>query len=69
MRVENTPSLKVAPAPSNPAWEPFFAHFSESLTPVEKNKMMEFFVQQLSHEIQRHMQRMIRNYKKMREQQ
>ena len=69
MRIESTLSPKVTSSPSNPSWDSFFSHFSEELTPLEKNKMIEFFHQQLSHEIQHQMQRMIRIYKKMREDQ
>lgn len=67
MRIENTLSQKLEIPVSNPSWDSFFSHFSEELTPREKNKIIEFFHQQLSHDIHHQMQRMIRVYKKMRE--
>lgn len=67
MRIENTLSQKLEIPVSNPSWDSFFSRFSEELTPREKNKIIEFFHQQLSHDIHHQMQRMIRVYKKMRE--
>jgi|GEM_PF-1651251 len=61
MRIEKPPLQ-----PPQMAWEPFFEKFTLPPTKEQRKEMIELFAQHLSHQIYRHMQRMINAYKKMR---
>jgi len=50
----------------HPSWKSFYSKFSGEVSLKEKQAILEHFVMHLSHEIRKHLQRMINNYKKMR---
>lgn len=59
--------LQEPPTPlTSSAWDPFFEGFTITPTAIQREEIINLFIEHLSHMMYRHMQRMIDVYKKMR---
>lgn len=66
MRIESTEAKAIQKDPfDTPSWKAFCSQFPYEMTKEEKQKIMDHFVQHLSHIIHKQMKRMIDTYKKM----